>query len=336
MMLPKAILALLAAFAAGIVGSPTGIPQDVEQDRTIEELLAMDEDLIESDVSTFSLMSSAPTISESTLATVYYYAEFAAAAYCDPDHIPGTEVSCKNKICPQVTANSVTTIIEFADTTSSDTTGIVARDDTKRTITVSYRGTQSIRNWFANVQLRWKDASVYCPRCKLHTGFYNAFRDAFPPILSSVNSLRAQYPSYKLIVTGHSFGGALATITATEFRRLGYTTELYTYGAPRVGNDKFCSFVSGSSGNYRVTHLNDPVPRLPPVALGYYHISPEYWISYGDSNIKARDVEIYEGILNTGGNTGQGFITLNVTAHSTYFLPTGISGCGSLWDFDLF
>ncbi|KAG0126301.1 Alpha/Beta hydrolase protein [Tuber indicum] len=336
-MLPSAILTMLAVFAAGVVGSPTGIPQDdVDRDRTIEELLAMDSDLVENDMETFSLKAGARTISESELATVYYYAEFAAAAYCDPDHVPGTEVTCKNNICPQVTANSVTTIIEFADTTSSDTTGIVARDDTRRTITVSYRGTQSLGNWFANVQIHWSDASVYCSSCKLHTGFHNAFRLAFPPILASVNSLRAQYPSYKLVVTGHSFGGALATITATEFRRLGYATELYTYGAPRVGNDKFCLFVSRSSGNYRVTHLNDPVPRLPPVALGYYHISPEYWISRGDTNIKAGDVQIYEGILNTGGNTGQSFIPPNITAHPGYFLPVGISGCGSSWDFDFF
>ncbi|CUS15272.1 unnamed protein product, partial [Tuber aestivum] len=335
-MLLRTILGFLGASAAVVVGSPTGRPQDTAQDRTVEELLALDADLLQSGSDTFSLMASTPTVSESTLAILYYYAEFAAAAYCDPNHVPGTEVTCKDNICPQVTANSITTIIEFADTTSADTTGIVARDDTRRTITVVFRGSMSLRNWFTNIQLLWKDASVFCPNCKLHSGFYNAFINAFPPILTSVNSLRAQYPSYKLVVTGHSLGGALATITATEFRRLGYTTELYTYGAPRIGNNKFSEFVTQSSGNYRVTHLNDPVPRLPPVALGYYHISPEYWISYGDSNIKASHVKIYQGILNTGGNTGRGFITLNATAHLRYFLPVSISACGPLWDFDLF
>ncbi|PWW72405.1 alpha/beta-hydrolase [Tuber magnatum] len=335
-MLSSTILALLAACAAAVVGSPTGIPEDAAADRTIEELLALDSNLVQGDAKAFSVMAGSPIISESTLATLYYYAGFAAAAYCDPNHVPGTEVTCKDNICPQVTTNSVTTIIEFADTTSADTTGIVARDDTKQTITVVFRGSQSVRNWFANFQLLQKDASAFCSRCKLHSGFYKAFMNAFPPILASVNSLRAQYPSYKLAVTGHSLGGALATITATEFRRLGYTTELYTYGAPRVGNDKFSEFVSQSSGNYRVTHLNDPVPRLPPAALGYYHISPEYWISYGDSNIQASKVQIYYGILNTGGNTGKGIITLNATAHLRYFLPVSIASCGPFWDFDLF
>jgi len=223
-------------------------------------------------------------ISEQTLAEMYYYAEFSAAAYCDPDHVPGTELTCKGNICPQVTANSVTTIIEFAkyfspsflvpgmiktdktkkSTATSDATGIVARDDSRQTITVAFRGTHSLRNWWANIQLVWKDASVFCSDCKLHRGFYDAFTEAFPPILASVTSLRAQYPSYKLVVTGHSFGGALATITATEFRRLGYSVDLYTYGAPRVGNDGFSRFVSRRSGNYRVTHLSI---TPPPSAL---------------------------------------------------------------------
>ena len=215
---------------------------------------------------------------------MYYYAEFSAAAYCDPDHVPGTQVTCKDNICPRVTANNVTTIIEFAkylfpfslvpgmiktdktkkSTATSDATGIVARDDSRRTITVAFRGSQSLRNWWANIQFLWKDASVFCSDCKLHTGFYNAFIEAFPPILASVTSLRAQYPSYKLVVTGHSYGGAIATITATEFRRLGYTVELYTYGAPRIGNDMFSSFVSLSAGNYRVTHLSITPPPLHP------------------------------------------------------------------------
>ena len=141
-------------------------------------------------------------------------------------------------------------------TAVSDTTGIVARDDTRKTITIAFRGSHSLENWFANIQLLWKDASIYCSGCRLHSGFYNAFAEAFPAILASVTSLHAQYPSYKLVVTGHSLGGALATITATEFRRLGYTIELHTYGAPRIGNDKFSTFVSQSSGNYRVTHLS--------------------------------------------------------------------------------
>lgn len=62
-MVSKTILALLAAYAAGVAGSPTGVPQDVPQDRTIEELLAMDSNLIQGDVVTFSATESVSSTS---------------------------------------------------------------------------------------------------------------------------------------------------------------------------------------------------------------------------------------------------------------------------------
>jgi predicted lipase len=40
--------------------------------------------------------------------------------------------------------------------------------------------------------------------------------------------------------TGHSLGGALATLCALEMRqRLGLRVELYTFGSPRVGSPQF-------------------------------------------------------------------------------------------------
>jgi len=60
-MLPVTILAFLAVYAAGVAGSPTGMPQAADQDRTIEELLAMDEDLIQSDIVSFAVTDGAPS-----------------------------------------------------------------------------------------------------------------------------------------------------------------------------------------------------------------------------------------------------------------------------------
>lgn len=62
-------------------------------------------------------------------------------------------------------------------------------------------------------------------------------------------------PSYSLVVTGHSLGGAVATIAAATLRQYGYPCELYTYGSPRVFNSVGAAFVSTQpGGNVRVTH----------------------------------------------------------------------------------
>lgn len=60
-MFSRTVLALLAAYAAGVASSPTGVPQDAAQDRTVEELLAMDSSLIQGAVVTFSATESAPS-----------------------------------------------------------------------------------------------------------------------------------------------------------------------------------------------------------------------------------------------------------------------------------
>ncbi|CAI5439969.1 unnamed protein product [Caenorhabditis angaria] len=49
-----------------------------------------------------------------------------------------------------------------------------------------------------------------------------------------------KYPTHELIFTGHSLGGAIASIASTAFVRnhpeIGNRTSLITFGQPRVGN----------------------------------------------------------------------------------------------------
>jgi len=268
------------------------------------------------------------TIDPSYLPDLDYFAQYAAAAYCDPNNIVGNQVACGNSVCPDVETNDVTTISVFDTAGDADTTGIVARDDTTQTIVVTFRGSSSIENWIANLDFGFKDVDDWCSGCKVHEGFYNAYEDDAQTIRDAVASESASYPSYKIVVTGHSLGGALATICATDLRLQGHTVTAYTYGAPRIGNEALSDFITNAGTIFRVTHLNDPVPRLPPLVFDFVHVSPEYWISAGDSNIPASAIDVLPGSINYGGNTGQG-LTLNTTAHLHYLLANEveISAC---------
>ncbi|EKF38209.1 lipase, putative [Trypanosoma cruzi marinkellei] len=102
----------------------------------------------------------------------------------------------------------------------------------------------------------------------------------------------------RILVTGHSLGGAMATIAAANLVSQnhlfshGLKILLYTFGAPRVGNMQFvnwllASFCRGGHESYRVTHKRDPVPHVPPRFIGYLHVPREVWYD-NDGNTNGR------------------------------------------------
>ncbi|KAG0130382.1 Alpha/Beta hydrolase protein [Tuber indicum] len=323
------LLAIISGLSGSYIQASSAAPTPVATagagdlfENIWENLVETGKDIIGGD----NPSTSKGTLDPKLLPKILYFAEFAAAAYCDPNHVVGTEVTCAGGVCPEITTNNITTILEFANTQDADTTGLVARDDTVKSIVISIRGSSSLRNWLANVQAKLKEVPEICPGCEVHSGFHEAMQEALPAVVKSVEELRRENPGYTVVVVGHSLGGAIATLMAEEIRRGGVEVDLYTFGAPRIGNEELSTFISKSGTNFRVTHTDDPVPRLPPVILGYQHISPEYWISKGDTNISATDIQIFEGGINTGGNSN-GPISLNIPAHSHYLLPVEISSC---------
>lgn len=56
-----------------------------------------------------------------------------------------------------------------------------------------------------------------------------------------------QYPTYSVIYTGHSLGGAIAQLAAVHHKDRSLNKQLrvqvYTCGQPRVGNEAFAALV---------------------------------------------------------------------------------------------
>lgn len=97
---------------------------------------------------------------------------------------------------------------------------------------------------------------------------------AYYAVKKKLKSLLKDHKNAKFVVTGHSSGGALATLfpmalllheeTEVLQRLLG----LYTFGQPRVGNQQLVSFMEAhletpTPKYFRVVYCNDWVPRLP-------------------------------------------------------------------------
>ncbi|OKL61425.1 hypothetical protein UA08_03144 [Talaromyces atroroseus] len=268
------------------------------------------------------------TISTSVLDEIDLFAQFSAAAYCSANlNTTGTALACDVGNCPLVEASDTTILYNFDDTNSfGDTTGYIAVDTTHKLIILSFRGSSDLSNWIADIDFPLTDASDICSGCKFHEGFWDAWETVASNITAQIESALSTYPGYTLVSTGHSLGAALAAIAATVFRVSGYTVELYNYGQPRIGNLALADFITTEDmgSNYRVTHTDDPVPKLPPELLGFAHFSPEYWITSGN-NVTVTDYNVTEviGVNSAAGNDG----TTNSSVSAHLFYTIYISAC---------
>ena len=97
---------------------------------------------------------------------------------------------------------------------------------------------------------------------KVHRGFYQAAQKAYGFVTEYLDRF---YTGQKLLICGHSLGGAVALLLSEMLRRregFDYNIQLYTYGAPRAGD---ANFAKGAKPlvHYRMVAHNDPVPSVP-------------------------------------------------------------------------
>ena len=113
---------------------------------------------------------------------------------------------------------------------------------------------------------------------RVHRGFKHEVDDLWPRLEQAL--LNNRLP---LWFTGHSLGGAMATICASRCKLSfieSHPRALVTFGSPRVGNRRYVSYVEYEA--YRWVNNNDIVPRVPPWWLGYRHKGQEIYLNaYG-------------------------------------------------------
>lgn len=208
-------------------------------------------------------------------------------------------------------------------------TGYIAHDHTNKLTIVAFRGTQNIRNYWADIQVVLTDTDL-CTNCSAHQGFWEAWNSSRPLVLPAVRHATRMEPHYDLVIVGHSLGGSLATLCAGDLRNRGYKLAVYAYGNPRTCNPQLADHISSQpGGTFRVTHLNDPVPKVPLAVMGFQHISPEYYINSatGASNASVLNlVGPLLGIDNPLGNIAQPFFPFSFAPHEWYIGNTTLCG----------
>ena len=117
---------------------------------------------------------------------------------------------------------------------------------------------------------------------KVHKGF-NSYADfALRMLLDTVSyEFLQQYRAEKdarLLLTGHSLGGAVATIVGQRLLDFGFDPDrlqVVTFGAPAVGNKAFKQMYGNRLDLVRVTNTQDPVPLVLQAVLRNYRQTGE-------------------------------------------------------------
>lgn len=133
----------------------------------------------------------------------------------------------------------------------------LATDDSIKTHVVSIRGTSNISNAMVDISF---DLQVdQKTGLKLHRGFSFAARQ----VLSELKPLLE--PDYKIKITGHSMGGAVALILAMYLDAERFDIDsVVTFGQPKITN------IPGANGIQHIDVIRvvtpfDLVPLLPPL-----------------------------------------------------------------------
>lgn len=105
-------------------------------------------------------------------------------------------------------------------------------------------------------------------RGRVHEGFYLAYNALVKAgMLQTIRELVADNPDKRLYLTGHSKGGAVATLLATDFEADPKKTNVVTFASPHVGEEHFRR--NYNYAHWRYESFMDLVPHLAPTKQEY-------------------------------------------------------------------
>lgn len=156
-------------------------------------------------------------------------------------------------------------------------------------IIVAWRGSSSTNNWLSNMNAAQKKFKYIKEDALTHRGFTDIYSSARDEIFAVLGTLS---PDKTMYVTGHSLGGALATLNAIDIaaNSVHKTPRLYTYGSPRVGDPAFAkAFSNYVRRSFRYANLFDAATYVPPTIYKlpkqekkyyYTHVQTLYSLSF--------------------------------------------------------
>jgi triacylglycerol lipase len=150
-------------------------------------------------------------------------------------------------------------------------------DRKQKTVYITFRGTDDLKDWAYNLDINMEEITITSPllmdtkvKPLVHSGFLTKFKALSSKIETSLDA----FDFSTMVISGHSLGGALATIGSIHFQLMypSVSITLYVFGSPRCGNKEFTKLVEEKIDKYcRIVNETDPVNELP-FCKDFHHI----------------------------------------------------------------
>jgi predicted lipase len=160
--------------------------------------------------------------------------------------------------------------------------GFVARNDSSKTLAISFRGTRTPEEWLKDFDFPSVPYAPIKNWGRVHQGFqlvYLAMQASVAGLVASGLS-----NSTDIWITGHSLGAAVSVLCAPDVavNMATIVPKLHTYAGPRAGQPSFDDkFDKGVPTCFRIVNKWDIVPQLPPAIAGYRHVGAEVLVDGG-------------------------------------------------------
>lgn len=166
----------------------------------------------------------------------------------------------------------------------------------KEIIVLVFQGSQEIEDWMTNISA---EKVKYFDKEKVHKGFYNSLKLFLKTIEHKEFSTNKKYKYHlhkdinflndncKIFLTGHSLGGAIATLAGCYFHDLGIKREnmsIYTFGAPPIGSQDFYIKYKSKLDLYRVVNEDDIIPKIGKITK-FKHLGEEIKLVSNENEI---------------------------------------------------
>ena len=138
-------------------------------------------------------------------------------------------------------------------------------NEEEKVIYLLFQGSTQKHDWHINLNFPCKVYKHQRNKLLVHRGYKKAWKSTDDIIIDSVEKLILRTGCHKIIMAGHSYGGALAMVAGEDINyRLGIKPIIITFGSPKIFfGKKTIAYVKTcfeSCINYE--HSNDIVPKI--------------------------------------------------------------------------